>query len=299
MEKEMKKPDYTDSDWSWLIADRIGKWKTMLETVEQRGWKRFPLREEAGFTSQLILLPVLDDEPRGLFIVCAGGGFVFKSSNEALPVAEFFHARGVNAAILDYHVDSTASIGQNQEIQDMAGEDGLAAIRFARAHAKEWGIKPDRIAIGGFSAGGMLSSYAATRFDYGDPNAEEPLQRISSRPDAALILYGAMSWSGIATGAGQFDYKAQARKSEKDPIRNIRSDCPPMFVFQTQKDDPRHALQFCMELANHGVPFEIHTFEEGPHGGALYDGACEDSPSFPHTAMWAELAAQWLKERGF
>ena len=72
-----------------------------------------------------------------------------------------------------------------------------------------------------------------------------------------------------------------------------------MFVFQTHKDDPRYALLFCYELACHGVPYEIHTFEEGPHGGGLYDGKTEDSPLFEHTAQWAMLASSWLKEKGF
>ena len=65
------------------------------------------------------------------------------------------------------------------------------------------------------------------------------------------------------------------------------------------KDDPRNALTYCMELANRGIPYAIHTFEDGPHGAALYDGKDPDSPYFPHTVMWAEIAADWLKNRGF
>lgn len=294
-----RKPDYTDLDWSGLIADRTEKWKVMLKTVGERGWQTFSLREDKGFTSKLILLPVHKEQKRGLLIVCAGGGFMFKSSNEALPVAEFFHAQGINAAILDYHVDPVSPMGENENIRLSAGADGLAAVRFSRAHSDMLGILPDKIAIGGFSAGGIVSAIAATMFDQEDKNTEKSCPGVSSRPDAALILYGAFAQTGMGGSVGQHDPKVQARKCKSDPIRNIRSDCPPMFVFQTHKDDPRYALLFCYELACHGVPYEIHTFEEGPHGGGLYDGKTEDSPLFEHTAQWAMLASSWLKEKGF
>ncbi len=297
--EDNRKPDYTDLDWSALIADRTEKWTIMLKTVEERGWKSFPLREDKGFTSKLILLPVHERSKQGLLIVCAGGGFMFKSPNEALPVAEFFHDQGINAAILDYHVDPQSPMGKNEDIRLSAGEDGLAAVRFARAHSHELGILPDKIAIGGFSAGGMISAMAATMFDQEDKNTVGPLRGTSSRPDAALILYGAMSQTGIGSSVGQYDPKLQAQKCRIDPIRNIKSDCPPMFVFQTHKDDPRHALLFCYELACYGVPYEIHTFEDGPHGGGLYDGKTEDFPLFEHTARWAPLAVSWLKQKGF
>lgn len=181
----------------------------------------------------------------------------------------------------------------------MAGEDGLQAVRFLRAHANEYNISPNHIAIGGFSAGGMLTGYVATKFDYGDTEAADPVCRASSRPDAALILYGAFSQtSSIPTSIGGLTREQIAAANRMDTVRNIRVDSPPMFVFQTHEDDPRIALNFCMELAVHGVPYEIHTFEKGPHGGGLYNGM-DETPNEAHTAMWAFLAADWLKERGW
>ncbi len=286
------KPDYTDFDWTFLIQDREAKWKAMMDLIDARGWRKIPLRASKGFTSQLILLP-LQEEKRGILIVCAGGGFRFKSSNEALPVAEFFHSKGINAAILDYYVYPETEGGD--DIVTEAGEDGLEAVRQLRASAEELGISGDHIAIGGFSAGGMTSGYAATHFDEGDPSSG----RASSRPDAALILYGSMSRAGIREGVGNYDPEAQKRRAKVDIAGNITVDTPPMFLFQTHKDDPRHALQLAYELASHGVPYEIHTFEQGDHGWGLYDGGDSDSPLVPHTRLWGEIAADWLIMRGF
>ena len=278
-----------------LIESRREKFDQMMEQVKTLDYQMEDLRTEAGFTARLAIKKA-HEGTRGMFLVCAGGGFLFKSWNEALPVAEFFYEKGINVAILDYHVNAAGPIDIQSETTRMAGEDGLMAIRFLRANAKRYRILPDHIAIGGFSAGGILSGYAATKFDYGDTNAEDPLLRVSSRPDAALILYGAFSTT--SSTIGNITREELAKANELDNVRNIRVDSPPMFVFQTHEDDPRIALNFCYELAVHGVPYEIHTFEQGAHGGGLYNGK-EETPDVPHTAMWADLAADWLISRGF
>lgn len=283
-----------------LIRDRHKSFTDMMDSLESKDYEVIQLHEEACFTARLAVKKAHAGKARGIFIVCPGGGFLFKSWNEALPVAEYFYQAGLNVAILDYHVnkDVVYNLGEN-EAYPMAGEDGLEAVRYLRSHAEQYNILPDHIAIGGFSAGGLLSGYAATKFDYGDEKAEEPLKRVSSRPDAALILYGAFSsTSSVPPLTGGMTREEIAAANRLDTIRNIKVDSPPMFVFQTHGDDPRIALNFCMELAVHGVPYEIHTFEEGPHGGGLYNGK-DETPDLPHTAMWASIAADWLKNRGF
>lgn len=293
----MKKPDYTDKDWGPLIQDRTVKWDKMKAEIEEEGWKDIPLRDTGDFISRLYLKPIHQGERRGIFIVCAGGGFRFKSSNEAKPVADYFYEKGINAAILDYHVDPELEV-ENETIKQ-AGEDALQAVRYLRFHADEFGILADKIAVGGFSAGGMTSGYAATRFDYGNLEVEKVERQVSSRPDAALILYGAFGKAGMVYDVSKYDYQKQAEMAKYDFVRNIRTDTCPMFIFQTHKDDPRYALTLGYELASKGVPFEMHTFENGGHGGALYNGKAPDSPYVPHTDMWPDIAADWLKMRGF
>lgn len=124
-----------------------------MEEIKEEGWVITELRTDMGFTSRLALKPVHEGKRRGIFIVCAGGAFLFKSSNEAKPVAEYFYRAGINVAILDYHVDPAKQKDSDKlDVRISAGEDGLAAIRYLRLHADELGICPDKIAIGGFSA---------------------------------------------------------------------------------------------------------------------------------------------------
>lgn len=290
--------EFTPEMFAGLVKSRRESFAKMMKELPEKDYEIVELREEEGFTARLAVHRTYEDK-RGMFIICPGGGFMFKSWNEALPVADFFYEKGVNVAILDYHVSQEEFPTMEMRYEKLAGEDGLQAIRYLRANAEKYNLLPDRIAIGGFSAGGMLSAYAATQFDYGDPTAADPLLRISSRPDAALILYGAFSMtSSVPPATGGMSREEIAEANKLDNIRNIRVDCPPMFVFQTHGDDPRIALNFCMELAVHGVPYEIHTFEDGPHGGGLYNGK-DETPDIPHTAMWASIAADWLRHHGF
>lgn len=278
------------------LRDRL--WVNMWDEIESEGIPVYYLwegeapdwnPEAAGSQPRIALYPVMNSN-RGTVIICAGGAFIFKSFNEAKPVAEYFCKAGLNAAILDYRV--------RPHSQEVCCSDGLRAVRYLRANAGKFGIPADKIAIGGFSAGGMLSAYTATRFDYGNPDANDPIERVSSRPDAALILYGAMSPASMSGGGLGYDIKKQNETAKLDNVKNLRHDCPPFFIFQTHQDDPRSAMIFGKELADRGIPFEVHTFANGPHGGGLYNGK-DDTPDFPHTSRWAQLAVEWLEELGF
>ena len=300
MEKTMAASQHFDSmEFEKHVMERRRTFAEKMDEAPKMGYEVIPLREEEGFTARLAVKKPHSGDARGMFVICPGGAFLYKAYMEAFPVSEYFWNKGINTAVLDYHVNTDRPVNETDAARLMAGQDGLQAIRFLRKNAEKYHILPDHIAIGGFSAGGMLSGYAATRFDYGNPDAADPLFHVSSRPDAALILYGAFSkTTSVPSSTGGMTREQIARANELDNNRNIRTDCPPMFVFQTHEDDPRIALNFCMELAVHGVPYEIHTFEEGRHGGALYDGR-NDTPDIPHTALWAEIAADWLIRKGY
>lgn len=303
---ENKKPDYTDFDWTDLVRDRTVKWREMLKDFAAENIHPIDIWDQStprlprpnGFRAKLLLLPAHPGKPRGMFIVCAGGGFKFKSSNEAKPVAEYFHKQGMNTAVLDYYTDAKVLPGDDGT-QLLAAEDGLRAIRYLRCHAETLGIRPDKIAIGGFSAGGMLSNLAATRYDMGNVNDADPVERVSSRPDAALLFYGASTPASAGGSMLGYDAAAQRETAALSPEKNLRPDSPPYFMFQTAADHTHGMLTMAAELSGRGIPYVMHLFRDGPHGGALYNGGSGDTPYFPHTAKWAELATDWLHDLDF
>jgi len=62
-----------------------------------------------------------------------------------------------------------------------------------RSEAVKWKIDPNRVGIMGSSAGGHLASTLLTHFDAGKPDAADPIDRLSSRPDAGVLCYAVIS----------------------------------------------------------------------------------------------------------
>ena len=275
------------------------QWKEMFEQMEsERKCDIVPLWEDSapGFRPELeqnpprlAVLQPHEGPARGMVIVCAGGGFNVKSFNEAKPVAEYFYGRGFNAAVLDYRLKPYD--------MPVIWDDAKRAIRVIRANAEKYNTLPDHIAIGGFSAGGALSGMAGVFFDYGDADAADPVEHVSSRPDAVLQIYGSFDQTAPHKGLS-YDPAEQMETARRSVGLHLKEDCPPFFLAQTASDDPRGVSTMAIRLAEWGIPFESHIFMGGTHGNGLYNGK-DTTEDVPHTAHWAELAAEWLEAYGF
>ena len=116
-------------------------------------------------------------------VICPGGGYGGLASHEGATYAQFLQQHGINGFVLKYRLGSA---GYRHPI--MLG-DAARALRTVRANAKQWKIDPDKIGIMGSSAGGHLASTLLTHFDAGNPQASDPIDRISSRPSLGVLCY--------------------------------------------------------------------------------------------------------------
>ena len=107
--------------------------------------------EYARLTTYLLdITPKFAVQERPLVLVCPGGGYHFTSEREAEIVAMQFNAMGYHSAVLDY---SCAPAQFPTALLELS-----KSVAYLRAHAKEWCIDPDKIAVLGFSAGGHLAA---------------------------------------------------------------------------------------------------------------------------------------------
>lgn len=291
-------------EWLPLIEKVHLEWADMWKALEADGVKRIYLWEKeadvpfwnseiAQEMSSIGLWPV-QKEKRGVIIICAGGGFMFKSPNEARPIAEQFHKRGMNAAILDYrHMPYGVEAAQ---------ADAVRAVRYLRYHADELGIDGNAIGFGGFSAGGMVTSLLNLYRDGEKKDNADPVEQVSPKPDACFQMYGSFTTFDLYTqkqlGVMDYDADKQKERASQDIILQLPLDVPPMFMAGTDADDPGFLLKMGQAWAERGVPFELHFFKGGPHGAGLYNGQ-DNTPDIPHTAHWFELCAEWFEDMGF
>lgn len=226
-------------------------------------------------------------------IVCPGGGYARLADHEAAPVAEWLTTLGITAALLRYRL---APHARHPAMLD----DAQRAVRTMRFHAARWNVDPGRIGILGFSAGGHLASSAATHFDAGDPGAADPVDRVSSRPDLAILIYPVITLDGPFAHAGSRNNllgntltEALVRLLSSD--LRVSSETPPTFLVHGSADEGvpcENSLLMAGALSRAGVPFELHIYEGGPHGFGM-------QPTSPGVSPWTERCAEWLRVRGF
>jgi len=240
-----------------------------------------------------IYAPVDAIETGTAVIVAPGGGYTFLATNhEGRQVANWFNALGITAFVLKYR------LGPRYHHPIELG-DAQRAIRLVRARAKEFEVRPDRVGIMGFSAGGHLASTAATHFDDGDPGAADPINRVSSRPDFVILAYPVISFTAPYTHHGSLmallgeNPDAELRRDLSNELR-VTPQTPPTFLFSTSADTgvpPENSAAFYLALHKAGVPAELHIFEKGPHGVGL-------DLADPTLGEWPALLANWLRNRG-
>jgi acetyl esterase/lipase len=240
-----------------------------------------------------IYQPPADKATGAAVVVCPGGGYRNLADHEGHAIAVWLNSIGVTGIVLKYR------LGPRYQHPAMMN-DVLRAIRTARANAVEWKIDPARIAVMGFSAGGHLASTAATHFNDGNPQSSDPIERVSSRPDLAILCYPVITLDGQATHRGS----RQNLLGENPPAelvnlmsneKQVTSRTPPTFFFHTQDDSAvpvENSLLFAAALRREQVPYELHVYEKGRHGVGL----AQDNPAL---ATWPKLLENWLRARNF
>lgn len=236
-----------------------------------------------------LLLP--GDEVRGAVVVVPGGGYSGRADHERVPIAQFFNKSGYHAFVLDYRV----SPHRNPEPLS----DAARGVRLIRQNAAEWHVKPDKIAVLGFSAGGHLTASLGVFFDAGEAASDDPVARQSSRPDALVLCYPVLS-SGKFAHRGSFDNllgkdASDAEREKMSIERHVPADMPPAFLWSTADDQAvpvENSLLLAMAMREKGIPLEMHIYPHGRHGLGL-------APDDAHIATWTPLCAEWLKGMGW
>jgi acetyl esterase/lipase len=140
---------------------------------------------------------------------------------------------------------------------------------------------------------------ASTHFDAGNSRATDPVDRVDSRPDIAILGYPVISMTEPWTHAGS---RTALLGENPDPRlaaslsgeKAVTKETPPTFIFQTNEDTTvpaENTIYYFLALRRAGVPAEMHVFERGAHGLGLANGD-------PALSEWSKLLANWLRVHG-
>lgn len=228
---------------------------------------------------------------RPAIIICPGGGYGFVSEREAEPVAEPYFAAGYDTFILYYAV--------NEQAKDFYPLCQLAAtIAHVRAHAEQWCIEKEKIAVCGFSAGGHLAASLGTLFN------KEEFQKVFCRedyirPNAMVLSYPVITADEFAHAGSICNVSGSEEGSENYQWfgldKHVDAQTPPAFLWHTAEDElvpVENSLKMAAALSKAKIPFELHVFPHGQHGMSV----CTEEVDTPceYNGRWVPFSIVWL-----
>lgn len=222
-------------------------------------------------------------------VICPGGGYGGHAIQpEGHGIAAWLNQHGVTGVVLEYRLPA----GRHP----VPLLDAQRAIRTTRANAKEWGIDPAKIGIIGFSAGGHLASTAATHFDAGNAKASDAIDRVSSRPDFAILIYPVISMGEKTHQGSKQNLLGNAPSAQLVELysneKQITEKTPPCFLAHAKDDGvvvPENSQMFYDSLVAHKVPGKYLELGTGGHGLNGYKGPSWDA--------WQEQSLAFLAEQ--
>jgi acetyl esterase/lipase len=255
------------------------------------------LGESEGDIPKMYLYPAPGAGLHSAVIVMPGGGYVHLAiEKEGGEEARWLNAHGVTAFVLEYRLGPRYRFPSPML-------DGARAMRYVRSHAAELGVAKDKIGLWGFSAGGHLAGYLAAVNDNGAASAEDPIDRVSDRPDFAIVSYGRFTMDASIPRKTNLEgllgnHPTKAMLDSVSVVKQVTKNTSPCFIFSTTADQqvsPLNATAFYDALKEAGVPVELHIFERGQHGAGMAQGM----KGMTELAIYPTLLANWMEMHGW
>ena len=219
-------------------------------------------------------------------VICPGGGYGgLVTGAEGHGIAKWLNTHGVTGIVLEYRLP------RGRQFVPLL--DAQRAIRIVRSKAEAWGCDPKRIGIIGFSAGGHLASTAATHFDAGKDDATDPIERVSSRPDFAVLVYPVISMGDKGHGGSKRNLLGNSPSTKNVELfsneKQVTAQSSPTYLTHALDDrvvSAENSKMFHEAMKAKNVATHYLELPSGDHGLNGYKGPMWDA--------WQSGSLEWL-----
>lgn len=234
----------------------------------------------------------------GAILVVPGGAYQHLADiHEGSDVAKFYSQYGYETFVLHYRLNNLAQQGHRHPDQY---NDVTTALRMIKSKAKDWKLNPEKVGIIGFSAGGHLSSMATTMHIPANPKSKEELERWSSRPSFAILIYPVIALAGKPAHRGSRENLLGKNPDPKlvdslSTYRRVNEHTPPVFLVYSTDDNtvpPENGLLFYQALRAQNNPAALIIYDHGGHGYGM-------APKDPVLNTWPKMTVAWMKRLGY
>jgi acetyl esterase/lipase len=226
-------------------------------------------------------------------LVCPGGAYVFVSAAiEGVEVARLFTALGVTVFVLSYRLPGEGW----RDRANVPLQDAQRAMRLIRSRAAAFGIRPERVGVLGFSAGGHLAATLAVDHAEQVYWPVDAADRESARPAYAGLIYPVILTAGPLAHTRSRDEllgpaPAPELAAHRSPDLRITPATPPCFLAHAADDTSvpvENSLTMFAALRAARIECEGHFFAEGQHAFGI---GRPDQPS----ASWPRMFDRWMR----
>jgi acetyl esterase/lipase len=269
-------------------AEPVFVWPNLApgETALDTGTAQPPRDNENPPITRLVNIrrPTLDvflpEQPNGTAIlILPGGGFAkVVPDMEGSEAAPFLNRLGIAAFVLRYRTNETKPADEPAWRRPL--QDAQRALRLIRSKADAWKIRPDRVGVLAFSAGGQVGAILHTADGEAAYDARDAIDQESCRPDFSLLIY---PWQVV-----------DPKTEQLLPAIRLSDKSPPAFIVHTHDDQSSSlgSVLIYAGLKRHNVPAELHIYENGGHGYGMRTRPNSD------IGTWPDRATDWLVRRG-
>lgn len=219
-----------------------------------------------------VFLPAKEKANGTAVVICPGGGHRNLGFNgEGRDPALFLADHGVAAFVLKYRLFREE--GSPYTLETHVRQDAERAMRLVRSRASEWSVDPKRVGMLGFSAGGEVVALVAYSPGTGAPQAPDPIDRLSARPDFQMLVYPGPL--GVPETVGR--------------------DAPPLFMVVANDDECCSPPVFTLlqRYRAAGARVEAHLYAQGNH--AFNMGKRSNLVSIQ---AWPQRLIDWMTDSG-
>lgn len=306
----------TDKDFNSVRTDN--RWRSVMDKIMAQGMVNYKVdeliygRKDGAALTMLHIKPRIKSNGKSIVWVIAGSWFSsYQQAERTIRPAAMFVDKGFTVFLVI--VGSQPRYAIPDEIEDVK-----RSVRYIRYNAKQWQINPNQIGITGASAGGHLSLAVAMADEKIDSTALDPVNRMSSRVQAAAVLhpptdflnwgapgfsfinnknlqlanevFGALDFTKWNESNATYDHIADTAARNKianeiSPIYYVSPDDPPIFIIHGDADRVvplQQSETFIAKVKDAGVENKFIIKEGGIHNSAAM------MPEFLEFADWFE-----------
>lgn len=221
------------------------------------------------------------EKPNGTAVlICPGGGYGgLCDSYEGNDVAKWLNKYGVTGVVLRYRV--------GRDLKTVPFLDVMRAMTLVRLNAGKFGIKPDRIGVMGFSAGGHLASVLAT---HGSSNPQ-------TRPDFQILIYPVITFGEKTHRGSRDNFLGPAVTPAMIKLFSselqVSKNSPTAFVCHAVTDQlvpVDNSRAYVTALRKKNIPVEYLELPKGAHGLGCGSG--------PEWKAWQDGCIAWMQKLG-